>query len=422
LAKFVELKGITNHPNADRLNCVTIDYNNVIIGKDLKDGDQCVYFPWECQIAHKFLSFTNSFRTKMLNDDNTKAGFFEDACRVKAANLRGIKSFGYIVPIKTILDYVGHNFHFNVGDEFDTLNGELFVQKFVAKHSKTPGQPGSKKGTSPKLSRLIDGQVKLHSSTSQLKKTIGLLNPEDKISITYKTHGTSWWAGNLLVKKKLTFIESLIKKLGIDVVDTKYDIVYGSRKVVKNKDLEDPKGKDHFYNYDLWKDIADRHKDKIPKGFTFYGECVGFTKEGKYIQKGYDYGCKGNSNKTQIYRITFTNEDGESFDLTQNQIEEFCRLNGFNAAISFYQGALIDLYPEIDYYNPNWRDEFLECLIADYNDKDCWMCENKVPEEGIVLRVETITEFKAFKLKSDRFFEWETKVLDSGSVDIEEAN
>ena len=69
----------------------------------------------------------------------------------------------------------------------------------------------------------------------------------------------------------------------------------------------------------------------------------------------------------------------------------------------------------------NWKEKFLENLKAKYNDKDCYICKNIVPEEGIVLRKETI-DIESYKLKSNRFYEFETKLLDSGVTDIEEEN
>ena len=47
------------------------------------------------------------------------------------------------------------------------------------------------------------------------------------------------------------------------------------------------------------------------------------------------------------------------------------------------------------------------------------MCTNKVPEEGIVVRKESLFSCDAYKLKSFRFFEKESSDLDAGVVDIE---
>ena len=61
LAKVVKLNNIRKHENADRLQCVAIDGNNVITGLDAKDGALYVYFPLESAINKEFLSWGNSF-------------------------------------------------------------------------------------------------------------------------------------------------------------------------------------------------------------------------------------------------------------------------------------------------------------------------------------------------------------------------
>ena len=59
----------------------------------------------------------------------------------------------------------------------------------------------------------------------------------------------------------------------------------------------------------------------------------------------------------------------------------------------------------------------------EYNEKNCYMCKTKVPEEGIVLRVlNTPTKFEAYKLKSFNFLARETKSFDKGEINIEDNN
>ena len=50
------------------------------------------------------------------------------------------------------------------------------------------------------------------------------------------------------------------------------------------------------------------------------------------------------------------------------------------------------------------------------------MCDNPVPEEGIVVRKESLFNCESYKLKSFRFLEGESKQLDTGEVDIESEN
>ena len=417
LAKIVELKNLKKHENADRLQVATVDFQNVITGLDAKDGDLYVFFSLESQINKEFLSYTNSFRHSELNVDKEKVGFFEDKGRVKAMKLRGEKSMGYIVPIQEVENWLGCNLKEYVGQEFDTIGDILMVKKYIVKIKQEQGQ--GRKGKKPRISRLVEGQVRLHVETENLRKNAFKIKPEDNITITYKTHGTSWWTSNLLVKKKLNIFLKLFRFIGLPIIDTEYDFIYGSRKVVKNE-FETQDKKD-YYGVDLWGEIKDELKEFIPKGYTLYGECLGFTKEGRAIQGQYDYGCKEGEKRIQIYRITFTNEDGLANDLSSRQIKEYCDRFGLEYVHIFYQGLAKDLYKDIK-VEEHWSTEFILRLEKDYNDKDCFMCNNKLPEEGIVLRKESLFEFEVYKLKSFSFLEYETKQLDNGQEDMESNN
>lgn len=65
------------------------------------------------------------------------------------------------------------------------------------------------------------------------------LHYEDNVGVTYKLHGTFFIVSNIMVKRSLGLIEKVLKILGVKVQDTKYDFLYCSRKVVKNKFYND---------------------------------------------------------------------------------------------------------------------------------------------------------------------------------------
>lgn len=416
LAKVIELKGLRKHENADRLQVLTVDFQNVITGSDAKDGDLCVFFPLECKINTNFLSATNSFRDKELNADKTQVGFFEAKGRVRAVKLRGEKSMGYVVPLHVVTEFTGTGVSGSIGEEFDTVNGVLMCEKYQVPVKQIHNARAGKK---PRISRLVDGQVHLHVDTENLRKNAYNVKPEDMISITYKLHGTSFWVANVLTKRKLSLVDKLLIKFGIQIKDTDYDYVYGSRKVVKNE-YETQKTMD-FYGGDMWGTIKDELKEFIPKGYTFYGECVGFTKEGGAIQPKFDYGCAQPEHKNFIYRITFTNADGIVRDLTSSEVNEWALKAGFDYVPAFYVGKANLLFPELN-ADEHWHENFIKKLEEKYNEKDCFMCKNVVPEEGIVLRRESSFQFEAYKLKSFRFLEHETALLDAGVEDMESAS
>ncbi len=392
LAKIVRISELKKHPNADKLQIAIIDFQEVIVDLSVKEGDLMVFFPIESEINADFLKKNNQFRKPELNDNPEKAGFFEDKCRVKAVKLRGEKSYGVLFPVESLFYLMDEKeanndfFSENINVCFDTIGEVLLVKKFfvpVLQNNLTNRKAGKK----PKVSRIIDGQVHLHVETENFLRNSYKVGPEDLISITYKIHGTSFWVSNVMVKKKLNIFYKLLKKIGLKVEDKEYDFIYGSRKVVKNE--AETSKKDHFYGYDLWNDIKEEIKDKIPAGYTIYGECAGFTKTGGAIQKDYDYGCKEGQYKIFVYRVTFTNKDGLVYNLSTLQIKEFCDKTGLTYVPLFFFGKATEIVDSTKYEKENeWRRDFIKELESKYTEKDCFICKNKVPEEGIVIRKE----------------------------------
>ena len=416
LAQIVKLKNVKPHSNADRLQVVDINFQQVITGLDAKDGDLYVFFPLEVQINSEFLSWTNSYNHSNLNADQEASGFFCDKGRVKAMKLRGEKSMGYIVPISVFKEFLGVDLSTEANTMFDTIGEFRLCKKYEIR--KKNQEVSAKQGKSPQASRLVDGQVKFHVSTSNLRYNANRLSPDDIISVTYKTHGTSFHCSNLLVKKELSIFEKIMIKLGIDIKDTKHDIVYGSRRTVKNE-----RYKTHtqdFYGGDLWGVVAKEIGDLIPKGYSLYGEILGYTPDGGSIQGEFDYGCKACEHRVQIYRITNTNEDGFTTELSTSEIVEFCEKTGLEYVHLFYSGRAGDMF-EID-EEEHWNESFVKTLEDCYNEKACFMCKNTVPEEGVVLRRESLFHFDVMKLKSFNFLQKESDQLDTGEVDIESEN
>lgn len=438
LAKVVEIKKLVEIEGADRIQVAVIDFQDVIVSKDVQIGDLMVYFPVECAINKDFLSKANVFRDSSLNEDKEAKGFFDEKGRVKAIKmLKGtVKSMGYVVPVQDVLKWANGGQEMTYAPEdilnesFDTINGKLLVEKYQVKKKESR----NKQGKQPQVSRLIDGQVHLHVDTENLRRNAHKIHPEDLISVTYKTHGTSWWVGNVLVKKPLHWLERILKRLGVNIIDTEYDIIYGSRRVVKNKAMKDPKAQDHFFGYDLWEDIKEFVKEDLPKGFTLYGEMLGYDRNGQAIQKKFDYGCVPNGvafastspdeslqSKLEVYRITHTNTDGVVTELDYPQIQQFCERLGLKAPHLYFYGKAKDLFNDID-TSEHWNENFVKRLEEVFNDKNCFMCVNEVPEEGIVVRKESLLSCDSYKLKSFRFLEWESKELDKGESDIESEN
>lgn len=432
-AKVVKLGEPKKHPNADKLQIFTIDYQSIITDLSYKQGDNVIYFPLECVINKGLISYFNGFSDAALNRDKLSKGFFNNQGRVRAVRLRQEASEGFVLKLKELTDWlITNNFHFpkwELDQEFDSYNDLLICNKYVPvsrqNNERNPKQKQSVKG----ISRLVDGQFRLHNDTENLRRNIEKLHLTDIIGIHYKKHGTSFVVGNILVNKNLNWKQKILLKLGVDVNKQHYDIVYSSRKVVKNEyETQNTQG---YYDSDIWGVVAEELRPILPKGFTVYGEILGYTATGGVIQSmnglDYDYGCEKGEHKTYIYRVTQTNEDGFVTELTDTQIKDFCKKFELNYADTFYYYGTVlnylkEIIPNYDVEDDDWRTTFIKELETIYNEKDCWMCKNKLPEEGIVVRVNKFFGYEAYKLKSFKFLEGETKQLDTEQPNIEDQN
>lgn len=425
LAQVVRLDNIRKHSNADKLQISTIQGNNVIVSLDASVGDVYIYFPLESAISKEFLSWSNSFSDKTLNSNQEVVGFFSNKARVRAIKLRGEKSEGYAIPADKLLEWLSEKTEKSISlkeewinREFDSFDDILLCEKYVnvvqLKNQNKVNKNQKKVVREPKV---VDNQFKFHIDTIQLKKAIHNISPHDYISVTGKLHGTSWVAGKLLCNKKLTWFEKLLKRFGIKIQDTHYDLLWASRRVLKNGFLDIGKN-EHFYSYDLWEDIAKSVEYGIEDSITLYGEAVGYTKSGSYIQDKFDYGCEKGQFKTYIYRITTTTTSGNVYEFSHNQVKAYCNRYGLQMVPELFYGKAKDLYPELS-LDDHWHQNFLQKMCETYLEKNCQICKNKVPDEGVVLRRD-IFDIDAYKLKSFKFFEWETKQLDNDTfVDIE---
>lgn len=415
-AIIVKISTLVPLTNCDRVQAAIIMGNQVIVGMDVKVGDIGIYFPVECQLSKQYLSTNNLYRKTELNLDPTKAGYFEENGRIRCVKFRGNKSEGIFMPLESILFTSAHLDDLDVEDVFDEINGIEICRKYVVK-TRTTNSSGTRKDKSKKdESKLIDNQFRFHDDTSMLYRNLHKINPESLIHVSYKIHGTSAIASKLLCKRPLKWYERWLKFIGVNISDTRYDYIYASRKVIKNKELNP--NANHYYSSDIWKLGFEELKDHLQDGMTIYYEIAGFMPEGGSIQKLYDYGCEPNQHRKFIYRITYTNPSGKVFEFSAIQVQQWCKKNGLEAVPELFYGKADDIAYISLFSETNFGEDFLKALKDNFNEKDCYICKNKVPEEGCVVRIEG-GEFEAYKCKSFRFFQIESSLLDKGYLDIE---
>lgn len=424
LAKIVQISRLVPIEGADRIQLAVVDFQEVVVSKDVEVGDVMVYFPIESAINSEFISSLNAFRDKDLNVDKDKTGFFDERGRVKAVKLMkgAVKSMGYLVPIESLEAFSGvTGLVTHVGEEFDTIEGELILKKYRLTRT---APSTTKDGKKPKGNRIIENQVHLHVDSEHLGRNIHKIDPSDIISITKKLHGTSATYQHVQVKKELNWYESFLQKIGVNVVDKEYDLIVTSRKVIKNKSFRKKSSQKHFYGKDVWSYMAEVYnlKEILPKGYSIYAEIVGYVPNtNSMIQGGYDYGCEAGEAEMYVYRMTYTNTDGLVTELPMRFIREFCEKVGLKSVPILHMGradACTIYNSEIE----NWREKFVEALTYQYLEQKCSMSKNDVWDEGVVVKKDEMFRCNPLKLKSFNFLIGESKQLDTGEADIETEN
>lgn len=158
--EVVKIQGIILHPNADRLDIVTLKgmaYQVITAKGNFKSGDLAFYFPIDSVIPDKFL------------DEFGIRPYYSK--KLRAAKLRGIFSEGLLIP-------VWENFTGNVGDDYTEYFG-------VTKYEYPIPQSLSGEVEAP------IGQYKF-PSPEHLKRYREILNDGEEVVVTEKLHGTNF--------------------------------------------------------------------------------------------------------------------------------------------------------------------------------------------------------------------------------------
>lgn len=483
LASICKIEETFPIEGADRLIRTVINGYDMVVSKDMKPGDIVLYFPVETAICEKFLGANNLYEIseahrnsnfeiikeiyskieiekdenvskELLAEAKSMCGFFNKHGRVRMLKLRGQYSMGFVTPISTLCkaypELENTNWEELVGASFDSIGDELLCWKYVVTPNIKPESINKSESrnwkklmrkTYKKFDKLIEGQFKFHYDTKKLEEDISILKPNDSVSISVKVHGTSVILSNILCNRKLSRWEKIKKFFGFNVPTTEYDNIYSSRKVIKNRYLAEKTN--DFYGTDIWGDVNKVFSQFLSPGMTVYGEIVGYTTgTSRYIQKNHDYGCEVGQWKFMPYRITLKDSNGvEIKDLDVKEVALWVNfvIDNFGDEPAYgkynisdvlmrmdikYIGLVQDIYKDLDPNSPTFNKELLERMKNDTEwlgmEKREPLCKNKVPREGIVLRINNDVVSRAWKLKSKAHYELEAKQHDSGEADMEE--
>lgn len=423
---------------ADRIVEVRLLGETIIVSKDTAPGTLGLLFDMETQLSPEFLKNNNLFRHENLNLDSTKKGYFDDNGRVRPIRLKGVKVSGFWIPLDS-LSYIGNPTGLKEGTQFTEWEGHKICSKYIPPRTHQQGQSSAKAG-------LHCAMFKPHFDTDHLLRNLRDV-PVGEFVITKKLHGTSGRYGYLLQDNEPKWYERWLGlfKPGI------WSGIVGSRTVVKSIENKDIQPTANFYSEDVWTKSAEKFfKGKLLKGETVYYEIVGYIGD-SHIQPGsstealkevlskdeykkivetygkevnYAYGCAPGQFDVYVYRITMTNVDGDSVDLSWEQVKARCAkldvphvpeimigrkysadtyilYNGDYAGLGYDSRGFSEAIEETAFYNSNHLGSF---------------------PEGICLRSESYPHCKIFKHKNFAFKCIEQNLKTREVPDTEEEN
>lgn len=444
-AYVTTLKELHKHSNADRLQCVSVFGNNVIVDLSYSEGQRVVYFPVDGQLSEEFATDNNLVKKYVpvseLDDaqiegkqiiqkdgvDCINVGGYMDAEKrnITALKLRGEKSDGLVLPIETLSKYVDVS-TLKDGDMISVIDGHEICRKYIPKRKRNNEQGNGKyKINKKELKETISYPLFIeHIDTQQLAFNQNAFREGDTCYITLKMHGTSQRTANTIqvTKKRRNPILKKLFKLR-DKQTKKYQFITGTRRTT----LREYDG--GYYGSNKFRQkYHDFFKDKLPKGMEVFYEVVGYTEgnqtimgkcsnklvKDKEFQKQYgaetvfSYGCDVGENDAYVYRMIMMNEDGVMVELPWEQVQIEAEKMGAKCVPTFEK-----------FIFTTWDD--LMARVEKYYDGVDPIGKNHV-REGVVVRIDNREKFTAYKHKNFAFKVLEGIVKDnSDAPDMEEA-
>lgn len=403
-ALVCRIESIKKHPNADRLQlCTVAGGYQVITDLTPKVGDLGIYFPVDGQVSEEFAKANNLLEIKdPVTGKKIGGGFMDHKRRIRALNLRGIKSMGLWLPHSCLnyLDIVKSankdEVFLDAGSQFSEIDGHPICNKYYTAATLRAQTQGASKGNKGDYKNY--DCFKRHIDTEQFIRFFKEIPIGSFITATLKLHGTSAVTGYVMVNHSLSWWKRAINFIRPGVFkEREYKHLIGTRNVV----LADGK-QDGFYKGDQFRfNAANLFKDRLHKGETVYYEIVGYDSNGRPLMSthnteilkkdyksvsrfnkefAYSYGCTKGTQKIYVYRITMCNEDGIAYDLSFEQVKERCKELGLEAVPELckfvYNGNVEETLQKVA---PWLSDDDLKPSIIDSTHID----------EGVCFRVDT---------------------------------
>lgn len=465
-AYITRIKNLRKHSNADRLMCGECFGNTVIVDLKTQPDELGIYFPVDGRLGLEYATKNDLLRRKDENG-NPAGGYLDpDKRNIKALKLRGEKSDGLFMPLKSLEDFTDVS-KLKEGDQITMLGGVTICEKYIPRSTNRTHTAGAGNRTRKKHAPIAPLFAE-HADTEQLAYNLASFRAGDLVEITLKMHGTSQRTGYLptFQRYKRTLLDKILRRDGTPVYDWGY--VSGTRRVV----LENYDG--GFYGNNTFREPHSKFfEGKLRKGETVYYEVVGFTTEGQPIMSSADnkkvdklvgnkefsrqygaqtvfsYGCdvKGRDelvpadgggvttrhipqSDLYVYRMTMTNEDGDVVEYPPDFMRYRCEQMGVKCVQAFTRFIIPQpdengKFPFGDedgnFMYLDSAGEYVKAMAELFYDGADPVGKSHV-REGVVVRIVNRPKFAAYKHKNFSFKVLEGMIKESASApDMEEA-
>lgn len=301
---------VTPHPNADRLELISVYSFQVISAKGLyQKGDAVIYVPVDSILPKDLEDFLFPVDSKIKLTNS----------RVRAAKIRQVVSQGLLIKPDALEALPKFNdLEVELEQDIKDILGITKYEPPTPDFQKPKGPtPGSRKA-------LENPDFKKYNGIDNIKWFPNGYEGKEVI-IQCKLHGSLLRVGkapfiaNTVFKKILKFLK----------LAPAYENVYGSN----NVELTNRSGYTGFYGEDVYGKVCKKLKihEKIKDGEYVYMELIG-----PGIQKNYTYGHT--EHHAVLYDVKITKADGSQMWLNPEDAELYAKVRGFDFVPVLYRG------------------------------------------------------------------------------------
>jgi hypothetical protein len=345
-AIVARLTNVGPHPNSDRgLQVAQASGYSVVVGPEQKEGDIGIFFPTDGQL-HEDFAKANDLQERIDPATGKKVGggMFKANLRVTAQSIRGVKSYGFWIPLSSLsyipyLDFGG----LVEGFEFESLKDGYghdipICRKYLTEATREASNKkahGSTKATK---------WFPMHVETEQWRHENDRATDLSLLTITEKVHGTSHRFGLVWEERaqRLSFWDRIRRRRAKRELVSVY--MSGTRRVILGSadDVQD-----YEFPGEKYRAVAvQRFIGKLWQGETVYFEIVGYTGTGGLImdsqdtsrvaefkgkyppQMQYTYGCLPGEFRVLVYRMGIMNQEGHWVEYPWALVKARCREMG----------------------------------------------------------------------------------------------